>query len=102
MLSDLLTQNLDLVLDVLGSGAAGSRMLTVRGPLIIKDEFPAQMKLDLFMKDLHLIQDAAREIGTPVPLTDVAERLYAAVHAAGHGAEDLAVVVKALETQTPR
>jgi 3-hydroxyisobutyrate dehydrogenase-like beta-hydroxyacid dehydrogenase len=89
--------DLDLVLEVLGSGAAGSRMLTVRGPLIIKDEFPAQMKLDLFMKDLHLIQDAAREIGTPLPLTGVAERLYAAVHAAGHGAEDLAVVVKAFD-----
>jgi 3-hydroxyisobutyrate dehydrogenase-like beta-hydroxyacid dehydrogenase len=89
--------DLDLVLDVLGHGAAGSRMLEVRGPLIVKGEFPAQMKLDLFMKDLHLIQDAAREIGTPLPLTDVAERLYAAVHAAGHGAEDLAVVVKALD-----
>jgi 3-hydroxyisobutyrate dehydrogenase-like beta-hydroxyacid dehydrogenase len=89
--------DLDLVLDVLGHGAAGSRMLEVRGPLIVKNEFPAQMKLDLFMKDLHLIQDAARELGTPLPLTDVAESLYAAVHAAGHGAEDLAVVVKALD-----
>jgi 3-hydroxyisobutyrate dehydrogenase-like beta-hydroxyacid dehydrogenase len=88
--------DLGLVLDVLGSGAAGSRMLEVRGPLIVKDEFPAQMKLELFMKDLHLIQEAAREIGTPLPLTDVAERLYAAVHAAGHGSEDLAVVVRAL------
>jgi 3-hydroxyisobutyrate dehydrogenase len=55
------------------------------------------MKLDLFMKDLHLIQDAAREIGTPLPLTDVAEKLYAAVHAAGHAHEDLAVVAKAFE-----
>jgi len=89
--------DLDLVLDVLGSGAAGSRMLEVRGPLIAKGEFPAQMKLDLFMKDLHLIQDAAREIGTPLPLTDVAEKLYGAVHAAGHAHEDLAVVAKAFE-----
>jgi 3-hydroxyisobutyrate dehydrogenase-like beta-hydroxyacid dehydrogenase len=87
--------DLGLVLDVLGSGAAGSRMLEVRGPLIARDEFPAQMKLELFMKDLHLIQEAAREIGSPLPLTDAAERLYAAVHAAGHGPEDLAVVVKA-------
>ena len=89
--------DLPLVLDVLAGGAAGSRMLEVRGPLMIADEFPAQMKLDLFMKDLHLIQDAARDLGTPLPLTDVAERLYAQVHGAGHGAEDLAVVVKALE-----
>lgn len=90
--------DLGLTLDVLGSGAAGSRMLEVRGPLIAKGEFPAQMKLDLFMKDLHLIQDTAREVGAAVPLTDVAERLYAAVHAAGHGGEDLSVVVKALES----
>ena len=88
--------DLDLTLDVLGSGAAGSRMLDVRGPLIARDEFPAQMKLDLFMKDLHLIQEAAAELGAPVPLTDVAERLYASAQAAGHGPEDLAVVVRAL------
>jgi 3-hydroxyisobutyrate dehydrogenase-like beta-hydroxyacid dehydrogenase len=75
--------DLGLVLDVLGSGAATSRMLEVRGPLIAKGEFPAQMKLDLFMKDLHLIQDAARDVGAPLPLTDVAERLYGSVAARG-------------------
>jgi 3-hydroxyisobutyrate dehydrogenase-like beta-hydroxyacid dehydrogenase len=89
--------DLDLVLDVLGSGAAGSRMLEVRGPLIVKGEFPAQMKLELFMKDLHLIQEAARELGASLPLTDVAERLYASMDTAGHGGEDLAVVVRAFE-----
>jgi 3-hydroxyisobutyrate dehydrogenase-like beta-hydroxyacid dehydrogenase len=92
--------DLGLVLDVLGSGAATSRMLEVRGPLIAKGEFPAQMKLDLFMKDLHLIQDAARDVGAPLPLTDVAERLYGAVAADGHGGEDLAVVVRAIEGLT--
>jgi 3-hydroxyisobutyrate dehydrogenase-like beta-hydroxyacid dehydrogenase len=48
------------------------------------------------MKDLHLIQEAAGAVGAALPLTDVAERLYAAAHAAGHGGEDLAVVVTAL------
>src|SRR5215470_6286522 len=83
-------------LELLGSSAATSRMLEVRGPLIAKRDFPAQMKLDLFMKDLHLIQEAAATVGARVPLTDVAERLYAAALAAGHGSEDLAVVVTAL------
>jgi 3-hydroxyisobutyrate dehydrogenase-like beta-hydroxyacid dehydrogenase len=85
-----------IALDVLTSSAATSRMLEVRGPLMNRGEFPAQMKLDLFMKDLHLIQDAARAAGAHLPLTDVAERLYAAAQAAGHGGEDLAVVVTAL------
>ena len=89
--------DLELVLDILGRSAASSRMLEVRGPLVARGEFPPQMKLDLFMKDLHLIQDAARSVGAPLPLTDVAERLYAAALQAGHGGADLSVVVKALE-----
>ena len=89
--------DLGLVLDVLCRSAASSRMLEVRGPLIARAEFPPQMKLDLFMKDLHLIQEAARRVGAPLPLTDVAERLYAVAMEAGHGGADLSVVVKAFE-----
>jgi 3-hydroxyisobutyrate dehydrogenase-like beta-hydroxyacid dehydrogenase len=85
-----------VVVDVLRTGAATSRMLEVRGPLMVRGEYPAQMKLDLFMKDLHLIQDAGKTAGAPLPLTDVAERLYAASQNAGHGAEDLAVVITEL------
>jgi L-threonate 2-dehydrogenase len=85
-----------MVVDVLKTGAATSRMLEVRGPLMVAGQYPAQMKLDLFMKDLHLIQDAAGTVGARLPLTDVAERLYAAAHAAGHGGEDLAVVITEL------
>lgn len=85
-----------LALEVLASSAATSRMLEVRGPMIARREFPPQMKLDLFMKDLHLIQDAAGAVGAPLPLTDVAERLYAAAVADGHAGDDLAVVVTAL------
>jgi 3-hydroxyisobutyrate dehydrogenase-like beta-hydroxyacid dehydrogenase len=85
-----------LALEVLTSSAATSRMLEVRGPMVARREFPPQMKLDLFMKDLHLIQEAAAAVGAPIPLTDVAERLYAAAAANGHAGEDLAVVVTAL------
>jgi len=88
--------DLGVVLDVLTASAANSRMLELRGPMMARGEFPAQMKLDLFMKDLHLMQEAAAAVGAPLPLTDLAERLYAAAQAAGHGSEDLSVVVRAL------
>lgn len=88
--------DLPLALDVLSKSAATSRMLEVRGPMMVRDEFPAQMKLDLFMKDLHLIQEAAASVGAAVPLTDISERLYAAAMEAGHASEDLAVVVRSL------
>jgi 3-hydroxyisobutyrate dehydrogenase len=69
--------------------------------MMVRGEFPAQMKLDLFMKDLHLIQEAARAAVAGVPLTDVAERLYGAAQAAGHGEDDLAAVITALEGWSP-
>src|SRR4029453_16694729 len=58
--------DLGVALDVLAKSAASSRMLEVRGPMMVRDAFPAQMKLDLFMKDLHLIQAAAGAVGAPV------------------------------------
>jgi 3-hydroxyisobutyrate dehydrogenase-like beta-hydroxyacid dehydrogenase len=91
-----------VALEVLVGSAAGSRMLELRGPLMVRGEYPAQMKLDLFMKDLHLIQDAAAAAGAALPLTDTAERLYAAATGAGHGGEDLAVVLTALAALSPR
>src|SRR3989442_525521 len=90
--------DLSLALDVLNASAAASSMLKVRGPMIVRGEFPAQMKLDLFMKDIHLMQEAATAVGAPLPFTDLAERLYAAAQAQGHGGEDLAVVVTALDS----
>jgi 3-hydroxyisobutyrate dehydrogenase-like beta-hydroxyacid dehydrogenase len=91
-----------VALEVLTGSAAGSRMLEIRGPLMVRGEYPAQMKLDLFMKDLHLIQDAAAAAGAALPLTDTAERLYAAAANTGHGKEDLAVVLTALTALRPR
>src|SRR5712692_6954099 len=85
-------------LDVVNASAAASSMLKVRGPMIVRGEFAPQMKLDLFMKDIHLMQEAASAVGAHLPFTDLAERLYAAAQAAGHGGEDLAVVVTALST----
>jgi len=91
-----------VALEVLTGSAAGSRMLEVRGPLMVRGEYPAQMKLDIFMKDLHLIQEAAAAAGAALPLTDTAERLFAAAAETGHGDEDLAVVLTALAALSPR
>lgn len=84
------------VLDVLTASAGTSRMLELRGPMIVREAFPPQMKLDLFLKDLGLILDAGADVDAPLPLTALAQRLYAAA-AAGHGGEDLAVVARALD-----
>ncbi len=86
------------VVEMLAGGAATSRMLEVRGPMIARREFPAEMKLELFMKDLHLILDEGRRVGASLPLTSVAERLFDRACSSGHGGEDLAVVASLLES----
>jgi 3-hydroxyisobutyrate dehydrogenase-like beta-hydroxyacid dehydrogenase len=85
------------VVEMLAGGAATSRMLEVRGPMIARGVFPPQMKLDLFMKDLRLILAEGERVGAALPLTALAERLFDAACTAGHGGEDLAVIATALD-----
>jgi 3-hydroxyisobutyrate dehydrogenase-like beta-hydroxyacid dehydrogenase len=86
--------NLATMLAALSDSAASSRMLDVRGPLMVADDFPPQMKLDLFLKDLRLMLAEGQRLAVPLPLTSTAQELYAAAAVAGAGADDLAVVMR--------
>ncbi len=85
------------MLETLAGTAASSRMMEVRGPLMVAGRFPPQMKLDLFLKDLRLILEEGQHLGVPLPLTSTAQQLYTAGGAAGAGSQDLAVVITTLE-----
>lgn len=85
------------MLELLGGTAASSRMLEIRGPLMAKGEYPPQMKLDLFLKDIRLMLEAGEQLGVPLPLTTAAQRLYAAAADADRAGQDLAVVMTELE-----
>jgi 3-hydroxyisobutyrate dehydrogenase-like beta-hydroxyacid dehydrogenase len=85
------------LLTAIQHSAAGSRMLDVRGPLMVSGAFPPQMKLELFLKDLRLMLEEGQRLSVPLPLTRTAQQLYAAAAEAGAGAQDLAVVITQLE-----
>ena len=85
------------LLAVLRASAADSRMLEVRGPLMVERRFEAQMKLDLFLKDFTLMLDEGLRAGSPLPLTALARELCESAVAAGRGGEDLAAVITAYE-----
>jgi len=83
---------------ILRESAAGSRMLDVRGPLMVERTFTEpQMKLDLFLKDFHLILEEGGRLGVPLPLTGLARELCIAATAQGRGGQDIAAVITALE-----
>jgi 3-hydroxyisobutyrate dehydrogenase-like beta-hydroxyacid dehydrogenase len=86
-----------VLLDILMDSAAASRMLEIRGPLMVSHRFEPQMKLDLFLKDLRLMLDEGGRVGAPLPLTSLTRELCLATVAAGHGTEDLAAMITTLE-----
>ncbi|MFL5451055.1 MAG: NAD(P)-dependent oxidoreductase, partial [Myxococcales bacterium] len=55
-------------LEILRHGAAASKILEVRGPLMVEGRFDAMMKVDLFLKDIRLMLEAAQSLHVPLPL----------------------------------
>jgi len=87
-----------LTLKVIADGAGTSRMLQVRGPMMVKGDYSdVTMKLDVWQKDMTIIADFAREIGCPTPLFAATAPLYLAALAMGRGDEDTGAVCAVLE-----
>ena len=89
--------------DILNAGgAAGSRVLELRGPLMARGSYsPPTMRLDLWQKDMQLIREFAREMRAGTPLFSATVPLYEYAVKQGLGALDTAAVfelVKALST----
>lgn len=90
--------DLEAALRALTSGAGTSRMLEVRGPLMINGEYgDATMKVATFRKDTDIIGQFAGALGCPTPLFAVAAQLNLAALAQEHGDDDTASVFAVLQ-----
>jgi 3-hydroxyisobutyrate dehydrogenase-like beta-hydroxyacid dehydrogenase len=79
-------------------GAAGSFMFEDRGRRMLDREFlPPRSALDIFVKDMGLVREAAGERGFATPLSDVAHRLYEEGSSLGFGGEDDSGVLRVFE-----
>jgi 3-hydroxyisobutyrate dehydrogenase len=84
-------------LDAVMPGAAGSWMLSNRGPQILNRDWRPGFTIDLQTKDVALILDAANAIGAPLPGTALIFQFYRTLQAQGLGAEGNHALIKALE-----
>ena len=92
-----------LVMTVMSDSAGSSRMLQVRGPMMVKGDYSAAtMKLEVWQKDMTIIADFARELACPTPLFAASGPIYAAAIAAGRRKEDTAAVCAVLEEMAGR
>jgi len=79
-------------------GAAASFMLEDRGERMLERAFtPAKSALDIFVKDMGLVREAAGEVGFATPLADAAHRAYENGSSLGLGGEDDSGIVRVFE-----
>ena len=104
-LADALGLDQEKTLAALEAGAAGSFMLSNRGPRMLQayGEEGAEVlsRLDIFVKDMGIVGRAARAAGLPAPVAAAAEQLYLLGQAQGLAAADDSAVIKVV-APTPR
>ena len=97
-LADALGLDPAAALTALEAGAAGSFMLSNRGPRILQayDDDGAEIlsRLDIFVKDMGIVGQATRAAGLPSPVAAAAEQLYLLGQAQGLGAADDSAVIR--------
>ena len=83
-------QGLDLrkVYEVITASAGNSWMFENRVPHILDADYAPRSAIDIFVKDLGIVQDMARAERFPAPLAAAALQMYLAAAGAGMGQDD--------------
>ncbi len=84
-------------LDAVKGGAAGSWMLSNRGPQILERDWRPGFTVNLQQKDLRLVLEAADQLAVPLPGTSLVFNMYRPLEGQGLGEEGNHALIKALE-----
>jgi 3-hydroxyisobutyrate dehydrogenase len=84
-------------LEVAGGSAGNSTVLQLKGRPMFERDFEPLFKLEHMLKDVRHCLSEARELGVELELGPLAERLYAQAAEDGHGGEDFAAIVTAVD-----
>ena len=88
--------DLNLVLDTIGKGAAGSWQMENRGSTMVKDDFDFGFAVDLMRKDLGIVMEEAQKIGATVEVTEIVDRFYGDIQRSGGGRWDTSSLISRL------
>lgn len=89
-------QGLDIakVYEVITASAGNSWMFENRMPHVLDGDYTPRSAVDIFVKDLGIIQDMARTAKFPVPVSAAALQMFLMTSAAGMGRDDDASVAR--------
>lgn len=82
------------IYEVITHSAGNSWMFENRMPHVLEGDYTPLSAVDIFVKDLGIVLDTARERKFPLPLAAAAHQMFLQASAAGHGREDDAAVIK--------
>jgi L-threonate 2-dehydrogenase len=87
-----------MVVDLVGPGAGGSRMFQMRAPMMVKRNYePATMKVSTWKKDMAIIAEFAEDVGCETPMFTLTQPVYTEAMAMGLGDQDTAAVFEVLK-----
>lgn len=89
-------------LDILGSAAAGSWMLTNRGPRMLQSDPEVTSAIDIFVKDLGIVLDAGAAVKTGLPIAAQARQAFLSASGMGLGRADDSQVIATYRATGPK
>jgi 3-hydroxyisobutyrate dehydrogenase-like beta-hydroxyacid dehydrogenase len=89
--------DLDALVEVMGSGAGGSAMLTLKAAPMRAHDYSTLFKLEHMLKDVRLCLEEAQAAGAPFPAAAAARDALSAAMGRGHGQDDFAALLEAFE-----
>jgi 3-hydroxyisobutyrate dehydrogenase len=89
--------DLEALLKVMGAGSANSTMLQLKGEPMLAHDFSPLFKLEHMLKDVRLCLEEGQAVGAPFPFAALTQEILVAGSGLGHGDDDFAALIAALE-----
>ncbi|CAO97414.1 L-threonate dehydrogenase [Erwinia tasmaniensis] len=85
---------LETLYEVVTNAAGNSWMFENRMRHVVDGDYSPTSAVDIFVKDLGLVADTAKDLRFPLPLASTALNMFTAASNAGYGREDDSAVIK--------
>jgi 2-hydroxy-3-oxopropionate reductase len=85
------------ILDVLGGGLAGNKVMEVKREKFLSHKFDPGFRSELHHKDLGIALAAGREYGVVLPVTAIVDQMLLAMRRKGWGGEDHSALLRIIE-----
>lgn len=85
------------ILQVLGGGLAGSKVIELRGQSMVEHNFQPGFRINLHRKDLNIALSTAKSLDVPLPVTGLVDQFLSSLVGAGRGNLDHSAMLTMLE-----